>query len=64
MNRPVKYTCPKCGATECKVSGIRTSGNIFTSILNIQNRKFSAVICNNCRYTEFYYEPSGRRAEL
>ncbi|MBI5008210.1 MAG: GTP-binding protein [Bacteroidia bacterium] len=64
MDRTFKYTCPKCGGTSCNSFNIRTSGTLLTSIFDIQNKKFNAVVCSNCRYTEFYHVASGRRKEL
>jgi predicted nucleic-acid-binding Zn-ribbon protein len=48
------YTCPKCGSRQADVDQIRTTGAGFTKYFNIQNRKFSAVICKQCGYTELY----------
>ena len=30
------------------------TGSGFSKFLNVQNRKFLAVTCSNCKYTEFY----------
>ncbi len=48
------YTCPKCGNRRASIDQIRTTGAGFTKYFNIQNRKFTAVSCTNCGYTEFY----------
>lgn len=48
------YTCPKCGNRKAETDEIRTTGAGFTRFFNIQNRKFSAVSCSKCGYTEFY----------
>lgn len=48
------YTCPKCGGRKADIDSIRTTGSGFTRYFNIQNRKFTAVICSRCGYTEFY----------
>lgn len=48
------YTCPKCGGKYADVDEIRTTGAGFTRYFNIQNRKFTAVSCRKCGYTEFY----------
>lgn len=49
-----KYLCPKCENRYAKVDKIRTTGPGFTRYFNIQNRKFTAVTCSKCGYTEFY----------
>jgi len=50
----MKYTCPKCNHRKAEIDKIRTTGAGFTRYFNIQNRKFTAVTCANCGYTEFY----------
>lgn len=60
MNRPVKYECPKCGSRTCEVGEIRTTGSYLTKIFNIQNKRFTSVICAKCRYSEFYSMPSSK----
>jgi uncharacterized protein len=50
------YTCPKCGNRKAEVDQIRTTGSGFTRYFNIQNRKFSAVSCSKCGFTELYKE--------
>ena len=39
-----RYICPKCGCTEYDIS----------KVFDIQNKRFTAVICRQCGYTEFY----------
>ena len=53
------YTCPKCGNRSYETDQIRTTGAGFTKYFNIQNRRFTAVSCSKCGYTEFY---KGNRA--
>jgi predicted nucleic-acid-binding Zn-ribbon protein len=48
------YTCPKCGNRQADIDNIRTTGAGFTKFFNIQNRKFLAVSCSKCGFTEFY----------
>ena len=48
------YQCPKCGGRKAESDEIRTTGSGFTKYFNIQNRKFIAVSCSNCGFTEFY----------
>lgn len=51
---PKSYTCPKCGGRNAEVDQIRTTGSGFTRYFNIQNRKFNAVTCTRCGFTELY----------
>ena len=53
----LKYTCPKCGSRRYKVSEIRVAFNAFTQIFDLQAAKYTAVICEKCRFTEFYNVP-------
>ena len=49
-----KGTCPKCQCREYDVDTIATTGSGWSKIFDMQNRKFTAVTCVNCTYTEFY----------
>lgn len=46
--------CPKCGNEDAKVDEISTTGTGLTKLFDLQNRRFQAVTCVNCGYTEFY----------
>ena len=48
------YICPKCGGKKAEIDNIRTTGAGFTRYFNIQNRRFIAVSCTHCGYTELY----------
>ena len=48
------YHCPKCGGRKPEIDEIRTTGSGFSKLFNIQNRRFTAVSCANCGYTELY----------
>jgi len=48
------FICTKCGNRKAETDEIRTTGSGFTKYFNIQNRKFTAVICTKCGFTEFY----------
>ena len=50
--------CPKCGHTEAEVDDIATTGDGVTRLLDLQNRRFRAISCTRCGYTELY---KGRR---
>jgi len=48
------YACTKCGNRQADIDEIRTTGAGFTKYFNIQNRRFTAVSCSRCGFTEFY----------
>jgi hypothetical protein len=50
----LSYTCPKCGNTEFETDEIHTTGGAFSKIFDVQNKKFVAVTCTRCKYTELY----------
>ncbi|ACL69504.1 zinc ribbon domain-containing protein [Halothermothrix orenii] len=52
MNK--SFTCPKCGCQEYEKDEIRATGGGFAKIFDVQNKRFTAITCTNCRYTEFY----------
>lgn len=49
-----KYTCPKCANTQYEVGEIRTTGGFWSKFFNIQNKRFTSITCEKCKYTEFY----------
>lgn len=49
-----KWICPKCNCTEYETDQIQTTGGNFSKVFNVQNKKFVAVNCKKCGYTEFY----------
>lgn len=49
-----KWECPKCGSDDYETDEIRTTGGALSKFLNVQNKKFTAVSCRKCRYTELY----------
>ena len=36
------------------MSEIAATGTGLTKFMNMQNRKFVAITCDRCKYTEFY----------
>lgn len=53
MNHP-KWSCPKCSNREFETGEVRVSGGFWSRIFNVQNKRYFAVTCENCKYTEFY----------
>jgi len=48
------YRCPKCGFQTCEVLQVSTTGGGIARFFDFQNRRFSAVVCERCKFTEFY----------
>jgi len=46
--------CPKCGHPDAAVEDVATTGDGFARLLDLENRRFRAVSCTRCGYTEFY----------
>lgn len=49
-----RYECAKCGHDRYDTDEISTTGSTFSKFFNVQNRRFTAVTCRLCSYTEFY----------
>lgn len=49
-----RWECLKCGSTHYDTDDVRMTGSGLSRFFNVQNRKFTAVTCDNCSYTEFY----------
>jgi predicted nucleic-acid-binding Zn-ribbon protein len=60
MNKQIKYTCPKCNSKSFSTGTIRTSGSIIGSLFNIQNKRFTTIVCSDCMYTELFKLPPGK----
>ena len=48
------WKCPKCNNQDFETDTIRATGDGLSRLFDIQNRKFTAVTCQRCSYTEFY----------
>ena len=49
-----KWTCLRCSGKKFEAGEIRVSGGFWSRIFDVQNKKYSAVTCDKCGYTEFY----------
>lgn len=52
------YRCPKCACRDYEATNVAMTGSGLAKVFDIQNNKFSAVTCANCKYTEFYKVPT------
>ena len=51
---PKSYSCPKCGSKTYEMGQIRVSGGFWSSFFDVGNKRYNAVSCMRCGYTEFY----------
>ncbi len=49
---------PKCQHNDYDAGQVRASGGFWSRIFDVQNRKYTAVTCEKCSYTEFYKSSS------
>lgn len=52
------YRCPKCESIEYETKELRGAGGFWTKVFDIQSSRFTAVICERCRYTELFHADS------
>jgi len=50
----MEYKCPKCGNNTYETDTIAATGGGFSKFFDVQNKKFTAVICTNCKYVDLY----------
>ncbi|MGI5825408.1 MAG: zinc ribbon domain-containing protein [Bacillota bacterium] len=49
-----QYVCPKCGCRQYTSDQFQAAGGGFAKLMDIQNKRFITVSCNQCGYTELY----------
>ena len=47
------FSCAKCRNTQYETEEIRTTGK-YSRFFDIQNKKFTAISCTQCGYTEIF----------
>lgn len=53
MRHP-NWRCIKCEGREYETDQFRATGGMFAKIFDIQNKRFTTVICRRCSFTEVY----------
>jgi uncharacterized protein len=48
------WICPKCSNSSFDTDKIAATGTGFSRFFDIQNKKFTALTCTRCKYTELY----------
>lgn len=49
-----RWRCLRCENSEYETGEIRVAGGVWSRIFDVQNKKYSAVTCEKCGFTEFY----------
>lgn len=49
-----QWECTKCGSTRYDTDEITMTGGWLSKFFNVQNKRFTAVSCERCNYTELY----------
>ena len=57
------YVCAKCSSRSFTSEEIRATGK-YGRFFDMQSKKFTAITCDNCGYTELYREQSGRAGNI
>jgi predicted nucleic-acid-binding Zn-ribbon protein/peroxiredoxin len=52
------WSCARCGVQQCEMNDVATASGLLSRIFNLQNRRFVAVTCMGCGYTELYKRDS------
>ena len=53
------FSCSKCHNTQYETEEIRTTGK-YSRFFDMQNKKFIAISCSQCGYTEIFKGDSSR----
>ena len=53
----LKYTCSKCGSKKYIVKGVVIQHSQLSQIFSLPGNRYTAVVCERCKYTEFYNLP-------
>lgn len=48
------WSCVRCGVHQFELNDVATASGLWSRIFNLQNRRFVAVSCMGCGYTELY----------
>ena len=59
MTTRMSFVCPKCQNTQSEQDEIRATGK-YSRFFDVQNKKFWAVSCTSCGYTEMYKGEASR----
>ena len=49
------YRCAKCGYEKHEQREMRVAPGLFSALVDWDIAKYTAVVCDRCKYTEFYH---------
>ena len=58
------WQCVKCGNDNYEVDQFRATGGILAKLFDVQNKRFTTVICDRCSYTEIYRADSSQLGDV
>jgi predicted nucleic-acid-binding Zn-ribbon protein len=58
------WQCVKCGNDNYEVDQFRATGGILAKFFDVQNKRFTTVICQRCGYTEVYRADSSQLGDI
>ena len=50
----MNWICPKCGYDRFITDQFQATGGTFSKLFDIQNKRFTTISCERCRFTELY----------
>lgn len=58
------WRCPKCENTTFETDQFQATGGTFAKFLDVQNKRFTTVICTRCQFTEIYRTSTSRLSNV
>jgi predicted nucleic-acid-binding Zn-ribbon protein len=58
------WQCVKCGNDQYEADQFRATGGILAKLFDVQNKRFTTVICDRCSYTEIYRADSSQLGDV
>jgi len=58
------FRCSKCAHTQYETGEFRATGGMLSKIFDVQSKRFTTVICRQCRYTEIYQAYSSKLGNI
>ncbi len=58
------WQCLKCHHTEFETDELRATGGMVAKLFDVQNKRFTTVICDRCSYTELYRTKSSALGDV
>ncbi len=58
------YKCPKCENVDYEMGEIRVAGGILGKLFDVEGKKFTALTCEKCSYTEFFKTSSSMMSNI